>query len=220
MPLYPLGISRSRDLPRVTEPSTAGQIAVRWVLADELAGAVIDATQVSLEPLQHAAALAAIHRQICVLPMRFHAVPSDEPEIRSLLETRRPDLLQRLDDLDGACEMGLRIVLPKVPSAEGDPSQHGSPPSSYLHDRRAYYQRQDSIGEQARSTTERLVRELSSTFRDWQRLTPSPPGVVRLAFLVPRDRVESFRRCLQASLAEHAGGQWTLLGPWPPYSFV
>ena len=220
MSLYPLGISRSRDLPRVAEQSTVGQVAVRWILADKLAGSVIDAPQVPPKPLQHAAALAAIHRHICVLPMRFRAVPRDEPEIRSLLETRHRDLLQRLDRLDGTCEMGLRIALPKCPAIQGNPSSRTSLSTSYLHERRAYYQRQDSLREQARLTVEHLVRELRGTFRDWQRLTPSPPGLVRLAFLVERERVGLFRRCLQASLAEHSGHQWTLLGPWPPYSFV
>lgn len=220
MALYPLGISRSRDLPRVGEQSTAGQVAVRWVLANELANAVIDAPQIPPEPLQHAAALDAIHRRICVLPMRFAAVPCDEAEIRSLLETRHRDLLQRLDRLDGACEMGLRIALPKCPAAQANPSCGTSLPISYLNERRAYYQRQDSLGEQARMTVEHLVRGLRSTFRDWQRLTPSPSSLVRLAFLVEQERVGLFRKCLRASIAGHSRHQWTLLGPWPPYSFV
>lgn len=233
MALYPLGISRSRDLPRVAEqstrgggvwhphiPPTPGQVAVRWVLADKLAGAVIDAPQVSPKPLQHAAALDAIHRQICVLPMRFAAVPCDQAEIRSLLETWHRDLLQQLDRLEGTCEMGLRIALPKCPTVQANPSPCTSLPTSYLNERRAYYQRQDSFAEQARVTEEHLVRELGEAYRDWQTLTPSPPGLVRLAFLVERERLGLFRKCLRASIAGHSGHQWTLLGPWPPYSFV
>jgi hypothetical protein len=220
MSLYLLGISRSRDLRRVAEQPTVGQVTLRWVLADRLAGAVIDAPQVPPKPLQHAAVLEAIHRQICVLPMRFAAVPHDEAEIRFLLKTWHRDLLQRLDRLDGTCEMGLRIALPKCPTTQANPSPRTSPPASYLHERRAYYQRQNSLGDQARLTVEHLLRELKSTFRDWRRLTPSPPGFVRLAFLVERERVRLFRRCLRASVAEPPGHQWTLLGPWPPYSFV
>ena len=233
MSLYPLGISRSRDLPRLAEqstrgggvwhphiPPTPGQVAVRWVLADKLAGAVIDAPQAPPKPLEHAAALDAIHRRICVLPMRFGTVPRDEAEIRSLLETWHRDLLQRLDRLDGTCEMGLRIALLKCPTVQANPSPRTSPPTSYLHERRAYYQRQDSLGEQARLTVEHLVRELRGTFRDWQRLTPSPPGLVRLAFLVERERVGFFQKRVEASAAQRPKEQRTLLGPWPPYSFV
>jgi len=219
MTLYPLGISRSRDLPHVARESTAGQVAVRWVLADKLAGAAFDAPQVSPTPLQHAAALEAIHRRICVLPMQFAAVPRDEAEIRSLLETRHQDLLQQLDRLEGTCEMGLRVVLPKRPAARVNPSPRTSPPASYLNERRAYYQLHDSLSEQACMTAEHLVRELRDTYRNWQRLT-SPPDLLRLAFLVERERVGIFRKCLRASMAGDSGHQWILLGPWPPYSFV
>ena len=220
MSLYPLGISRSRDLPRVAEQSTVGQVAVRWVPADELAGAVIDAPQVPPTPLEHAAALDAIHRRICVLPMRFGTVPRDEPEIRSLLEARRRDLLERLDRLEETCEMGLRIRLPKCRTAQAEPSR-GTPPSiSYLQQRRAHYQRQDSFGQRARLSVESLVIELQGTYRDWRRLTPSPPGLVRLAFLVERELVGSFEKRVEASAVECSGKQPALLGPWPPYSFV
>jgi len=221
MALYPLGISRGRDLPRVAERPAAGRVAVRWVHADELACAVVDASRTRLEPLQHAAALDAIHRQICVLPMRFAAVPRDEAEIRSLLETRHRDLLQRLNRLDGTCETGLRIALPKCSAVyQGDPSPRTSPPTSYLHERRACYQRQDSLDEQARLTVEHLVRELRGTYRDWRQLKPSPPGFVRLAFLVEREREGWFQRSLETSGAERPEEKWTVLGPWPPYSFV
>ncbi len=220
MALHLLGISRSRDLPRVAEQSTVGQIAVRWVFVDELACAVIDASRGSLDPLQHAAALEAIHRRICVLPMRFAAAPSAETEIRSMLETRRQNLLEQLDQIEGSCEMGLRIALPKRSAVEGLRSHRASLPSSYLQERRAYYQCQDSLGEQARLTVEHLVQELSGTYRDWRTLDPSPPGLVRLAFLVERERAGWFQGSLEASGTERPEEKWTVLGPWPPYSFV
>ena len=233
MSLYPLGISRSRDLPRVAEqstrgggewhphiPPTSGQVAVRWVLADELAGALIDAPQVTPKPLEHAAALDAIHRQMCVLPMRFGTVPCDEAGIRSLLKARRGDLIERLDRLEGTCEMGLRIALPKFRIPQAKPSPDTSPSISYLQQRRAHYQRQESFGERARLTVQRLVEELQGTYRDWRWLTPSPPGLARLAFLVDREVVGLFQKHLEASAAQRPEEQRTLLGPWPPYSFV
>ena len=220
MSLYPLGISRSRDLPRVAGELTVGQAAVRWVLADQLAGAVMDAPQVAPEPLQHAAALDAIHRKICVLPMRFGTGPQDEAAIRSRLETRHRDLLQRLDRLDGTCEIGLRITLPKCPTAQAEPSRGTPLPISYLQQRRAHYQRQDSFGHRAHLAVESLVKELQGTYRDWRTLTPSPPGLVRLAFLVERELVGSFEKRVEASAVECSGKQPALLGPWPPYSFV
>ena len=95
----------------MAEEAAFGQVAVRWVFADELAGAVIDAPQGPPEPLQHAAVLDAIHRRICVLPTRFGTVLSDEAEIRSLLKAHRRDLLERLLQIEveeGRIRRGVR----------------------------------------------------------------------------------------------------------------
>ena len=70
MAFYPLGISRRRDVPNVPEQA-AGAINMRWSVADELACAYIDAPHAAIPPTLHAAALDAIHRRICVLPIRF-----------------------------------------------------------------------------------------------------------------------------------------------------
>ena len=220
MPLYLLGISRAPDVATVAERVTVGQIPVRWVLVDRLAAALVDASQGPPEPLQYVAALDAIHRRMCVLPMRFGTVLRDEAEIHPLMEGAQRHLLQRLDRLDGTCEMGLRVALPECPAQHAKPSP-GAPPSvAYLHQRRAHYQRRDSRGEQARLTVECLVRQLEGAHCDWRWLTPSPPGLVRLAFLVLRERVGLFRTRLEASGRERPEQRRTLLGPWPPYSFV
>jgi len=265
MSLYPLGIARRQDVALAAQDAAVGQVAVRWIFAGELAGAVLDPRQGPPEPLEHAAALEAIHRRMCVLPIRFGTVLGGEAEIRSLLESRCRDLLDRLDRLDGTCEMGLRIVLPECPAMRPDPSPAISPSVSYLDQRRAHYQGQDSLSARADLTAERVLRELHGTYREWRRLTPSllslactsphsvplldvrqavmrdspphcfceavahcdPPrgvgekwGLVRLAFLVERRRIAAFQRRCQASRRERPGEQQTVLGPWPPYSFV
>jgi hypothetical protein len=109
MSLYPLGISRRRDVPSVPKQA-AGSVDMRWSLAGELACAFIDTPHQAVPPMLHAAALDAIHRRICVLPVRFGVALHDESEIHSLLEERRHELLDHLRRLDGTCEMGLRIA--------------------------------------------------------------------------------------------------------------
>ena len=111
MPLYPLGISRRRDVPSVPKQA-AGAIDMRWSLAGELACAFIDAPHQAVPPMLHATALDAIHRRICVLPVRFGVALRDEAEIHSLLQDRRHELLDHLSRLDWTCEMGLRIAPP------------------------------------------------------------------------------------------------------------
>ena len=111
MPLYPLGISRRRDVPSVPKQA-AGSVDVRWSLAGELACAFIDAPHQAVPPMLHATVLDAIHRRICVLPVRFGLALRDEAEIHSLLQDRHHELLDQLGRLDWTCEMGLRIAPP------------------------------------------------------------------------------------------------------------
>jgi hypothetical protein len=56
--------------------------------------------------------------------------------------------------------------------------------------------------------------------RDWRRLSPEPPGAVRLAFLVERNLSQSFAERLATLSVARPGERYAILGPWPPYSFV
>ena len=155
MPLHPLGISRSRDISHAPAEIMAGALAIRWSQTDALACAVVDAPHGALWPLHHATALEAIHRHICVLPMRFGSVVGGEAEIRSLLLGRAGELLDRIAGLDGACEMAVRITLPNVPNTPGPADRRGSSPVAYLQQRRFHYQCADT----AQGRDGQLVRE-------------------------------------------------------------
>lgn len=220
MALCFLGISRNGDLSRMAQRPAFGRAAARWVVEDELAGAVIDPRDLRPTLLQHAEALDTIHRQICVLPMRFGTVLRDEMEVRLLLRAQQQDLLEGLRRIDGMCEMGMRITLPESPPARAASSCGATTASSYLRERKAHYQRRDLLGQQSRLTVDYLLEQLQGTCRDWNSLTSSTPGLLRLAFLVERERVKTFRRFLHAAVTKYHGHQWTVLGPWPPYSFV
>ena len=210
MPLYPLGVGRSRDVPRA-----AGLPMVHWTRDGELACAWIGAPHGDFAPLEHAAALEAIDRRLCVLPMRFGAAVDDEAELRSMLQCRRDEWLDRLGRVDGACEMGVRITLPISPPPSADASSAASSPSTYLEQRRSHYRNADAANSLADQTVQDVVGRLQADCRDWRRLPSSSPGVVRLAFLVDRGRAEAFRRRVERSQDNCA-----VVGPWPPYSFV
>jgi hypothetical protein len=219
--LYPVGIARSRDVPTVAGQTLLGQVAVRWIFADELACAVIDASEVPPEPLEHVLALDAIHRWIAVLPMRFGtSITDDDEEVRCLLHQQRQELLQCLDRVEGAYEMGLRITpsicqRPEVGIPVGSCSG-----TDYLARRRALYQYDDQLTGQAGPITDRYVRGLDGLYRQWRTLASSLPEVIRLAFLVERDRMGLFRERLNVLRSTEPGELCELLGPWPPYSFV
>ena len=111
MPLYPLGISRRGDVPSVPRQA-AGSVDVRWSVSGELACAFIDGPHQAVPPMLHATVLDAIHRRICVLPVRFGITVRDEAEIRDLLDDRCQEMLDHLSRLDRTCEMGVRIAPP------------------------------------------------------------------------------------------------------------
>ena len=109
VPLYPLGISRRRDITNVPKQAT-DSVGIRWGFSGELACAFIEAAHPILQPKLHAAALDVIHRRICVLPVRFGIELHDEAEIVALLQERSHDLLEHLSRLDQTSEMALRIA--------------------------------------------------------------------------------------------------------------
>ena len=245
MPLHLLGISRSDDLhrwdagcapasrdgatvPRSSRCETASELdrnGVRWVVESELSAATVLPLPPPDGALKHAALLAAIHRHGDILPVRFAVVLPREEAVRDLLRRRRVGLLRDLDRLKGTAEIGLRIELPHSPGPPDPPlpsgSRHpGDSPLGYLAARRARYQWQDDLNHRVQLAAETCVRAVKGLYRSWGRLSPEPPGTVRLAFLVERHLLKAFADRLEMSPARAIGQQRTLLGPWPPYSFV
>jgi hypothetical protein len=220
MPLHPLGICRSRDQKRVPETVAAGSAVARWTREDELACAWLDAANNVAQPLEHAAAVDAIHRRVCVLPMRFGVVASGEADIRSTLQARRQELVDRLDYLDGASEMALRIAAPRPLAMATAPRPADSASLSYLDRRRAQYEQQDQADVISRAVEGRYLELLRGLFRDWRRLPSAALNPVRLAFLVAREQIDAFRSRIEKGTGQHGEEGCFVLGPWPPYSFV
>jgi hypothetical protein len=219
MPLYPLGISRCRDIPRLPRQAT-GAVNMCWGVAGELACAFIDAPHQAVPPMLHATALEAIHRRICVLPVRFGVAVSDEAEIRSLLQIHRDELLDHLNRLDSTCEMGLRIRLPSLPERRDAASSEPQSPLGYLEGRRSHFRKIDANMERDGVMFRQFVEPLHGCYREWRNLQPSPSHPIRLAFLVERDRVAAFQSRAENARKTHLKGKCVVLGPWPPYSFV
>jgi hypothetical protein len=219
MPLYPLGISRRRDIP--SEPNqAAGSVNVRWSLSGELACAFIDAPHQAIPPMLHATILDAIHRRICVLPVRFGLALHGEDEIHSLLQDRHPELLDRLNYLDCTCEMGVQIALSSpVPNPQSLIPNPQSP-LTYLEERRSFYRLADDDTEQTRLIVQQYVEGLHGHYRQWRKLSPTPLHPIRLAFLIERDGGTAFQNCVINARRASQDRRCVVLGPWPPYSFV
>jgi hypothetical protein len=241
MSLHLLGISRSEDLARLSCPIGHGEMAslrhapaevsaqpdlgsIRWVEQGSLAAATLSLSPSPCRPLDHARLLEAVHRQMDVLPMRLGAVLCDDEAVRAFLQRRHADLAHDLDRMAGTCEAGLRIEFPcngpPCPRAAIGRGASTASPSEYLTMRRQRYEWKDRLEEQAQTVADRYVQTLRDLYRDWRKWNPWRPGLVRLAFLVHRDRWEAFRERLYALRAETPAERSICVGPWPPYSFV
>lgn len=241
MPLHLLGFSRSADVCRAS--------GVDWMVLGELAAAVVPLPP-SPTPLEHAAHLATIYRHGDVLPMRFGAILSDASAVGNFVGREREKLIEQLDRLQGTAEIGVRIALSPAPGppASSELEEEGreggqspfvpfvrsslgavrtngdcspsSAPADYLARRRAQYQSQDQLALRTQLSAEHCTGMLRGHCRDWRRLSPEPPGAVRLAFLVERNLSQSFAERLATLSVARPGERYAILGPWPPYSFV
>ncbi|MGO8745036.1 MAG: GvpL/GvpF family gas vesicle protein [Thermoguttaceae bacterium] len=198
---------------------------IRWVAHGRLAAATVWPMPSTSGPLEHAALVAAIHARINMLPVRYGTVLPDEEAVRHFLGNRRENLLDDLDRLHGTAEIGLRIELPDSPLPTGPLAASGSyhadiSPVQYLAARRVRYQWHDQLETNAQLAVATCVRALSGLYRNWQRLSPEPLGIVRLAFLVERKLSDAFAERVEMFTTMKIGRRCTLVGPWPPYSFV
>jgi hypothetical protein len=221
----------------------------RWVIRDRVAAAVWTRSTPPL-PLEHAVVLGAIHRRGDVLPVRFGTTLADEDAVCDLLCRRQAEWLEELDCLAGTGEIGLRIELPQGPAVPASQSRcqvsgvrdqgpgtrcqvsgvrdqvvglslaPRQSPAGYLAARQARYQQQDDQCHRAELAAEDCIRTMNGLYRQWRRLRPEPPGVVRLAFLVERGVFAAFAKRLGGLRARRISRRFTFLGPWPPYSFA
>ncbi len=200
-------------------------IEVRWVVQDSLAAATVGPVPTSFGPLEHARLLAAIHSHLSVLPARYGVGLPNEEAVQAFLSSRWRDLSSDLDRIEGTSEIGLRIELACSPAPAEPPVSSGAfrsdiSPARYLALRQARYQWHDQVNAQAQLAATTCVRAIEGLYRTWRRLSPEPLGMVRLAFLVERRMSQAFAERLETWKADKAGQRYTVLGPWPPYSFV
>jgi hypothetical protein len=222
MPLHVLGVSRSGDVAGLSRDQ---QSEVRWVVEGPLAAAAVESRGESFGPLEQARLLAAIHGQIAVRPLRYGTVLPQERAVRDFLSHRGASLLRDLLYIEGTGEIGLRVELlgPEAPGGPRGTDENRLPamsPHQYLALRWQCYQWKDQRDRQTQGVREHFVRAVQGLYRQWRVLTSTAPTTLRLAFLVQRDHWEAFRNRLQTVEPNLACQRYTLVGPWPPYSFV
>jgi hypothetical protein len=178
-----------------------------------------------------------------VVPLPMFSLFSSDAAVRSMLRSRSEQLRTALARASEGREYALRVyrlddelravasqLSPRLAELE-QAAAAASPGQRYLLERKLENERKTEL----RSIGATIAREILTTLRPIAtdtvegRLLPKPasgstenPLVLDAAFLIPSERLESFRHALTSLVERHGsrGFRFDFTGPWPPYHFV
>lgn len=237
MGLYLYGVTRSDNAPGPTLAGMGG----REVRLLELAGLAVWAEEMQRMPEASLESVREHHRVVeaaagggPVLPLRFGQWVPGAEAVEETLARRRSAYEDALDRVEGAVELGIRIVdpdlrAPREPAAAAAAAadQEDAEPRSpgrgraYLE---ALRKRERTRAERRRRGDE-LARELSaelgSLLRGERIEGPSGKGdLVTLAHLIRLEDRKRHEQAVRGFRERHPRLRVVASGPWPPYSFT
>lgn len=167
------------------------------------------------------------------LPLRFGQWVGEADEVRTAIARGRARYDEALDRVEGAVEIGVRILDPEPGRDRESPSgvepahrNAGDPPGggagrAYLEALRRRERRRVERRRRGEAVARELAGELGSLVRDERIDGPSAEGeLVRIAHLVGHEDVERHAERVRALRERHPGLTIVTSGPWPPYSFT
>jgi hypothetical protein len=194
------------ELYAITDDPAPPEPPLRAVRSDGLTALCAPAQQRELtaEVLwEHEAVVESLMEERDVLPMRFGTLVEDDEAAVRALEERREELRTSLDRVRGAVELAVR--------AAADPSSEGTAAAlSGTEYMRAKAHRTEAAG---------LLHE-PLAFLARESVVQPGPELLRAAYLVDRQAVESFVGLVRRLQATHEDLHILCTGPWPPYSFA
>jgi Gas vesicle synthesis protein GvpL/GvpF len=188
---------------------------LRLVRTDGLAGVCTPAgeTDYSAEAFwRHEEVVEALMADRDLLPVRYGTRLEDEGAVARAIGERRAELAAALDRVRGAVELSVRVMTTSTRQAAPPPGQ-ATGGAEYLR-----------LKARADASRDRAVRAVHDPLSEVARASiegrARPQELLRAAYLVERDAVESFAAAV-ARLQEATPDLSILCtGPWPPYSFV
>jgi hypothetical protein len=195
-------------------------------------------TWVTTRAVRHHEVLAALHQAGGVLPLKFGTTCKSEDDVRAMLDEFAATLRDLLAALARRDEWTVRMsadvaAITERLERETPGLRAMCEAEAALPEGRAYFarkQRARAVGEQlARvlgqiedAVCDRLSAAGLAVARTRRAANGSDRGFPDAAVLVERTGLDAMKATLAALQAEHAaaGLSFTLVGPWPPYSFV
>ena len=194
------------ELYAITDDPAPPEPPLRAVRSDGLTALCAPAEQRELtaEVLwEHEAVVEALMEQRDLLPMRFGTLVEDDEAAARAIEDRHEELRRSLDRVRGAVELAVRAEA-KAPK---DLTLEATTGAEYI---RAKVHRTEAA---------RLLHE-PLAFLARESVVQPGPELLRAAYLVDREAVESFVGLVRRLQETHDGLRVLCTGPWPPYSFA
>lgn len=189
--------------------------SLRSVAAGELAAVCGPAPEAELSAellWRHEEMVEALMDDRDVLPVRYGTRMHDDEEVERVLTERHDDLAVRLDVIRGAVELSVRVMAGGVePMTRPDSIAGGS---EYL---RARSRDAAAAGAAAHAIHEPLSTLARAAVR---RGTTVSGELLRVAYLVDRQKVERFAGLAAQLQSETPALRLLCTGPWPAYSFA
>lgn len=176
-------------------------------------------------------------RSAALVPLALATVFYDEARVRAVLEERRAEFENVLDDLDGRAEFGVKVYLPTSPTSPPGAAPGagetgtgttgtGTTGTEYLRRRRAAVGAAERAVQTARESaaalhdiaSEAAVRSRRHRVHDTALTGRAEQMVLNGAYLVDRERAREWRATVDRATPGDVTVEVT--GPWIPYSFV
>jgi hypothetical protein len=226
-----------RGVPGASAPGLHPVAKSLWLLAAEVPLDVYDPQRLEprLRNLDWVSEVAVAHETVTehfarargtiVVPMKLFTMFSSIDKAIADVVSRRRAIERAMRHINGCEEWGIRISRRSdaTPSADSSPSTGAAFLQSRKAARDAVATSRAKTAAAADAAFDRLSRHAKDAYRRERGGEPgSNPPVLEAAFLVragARGKFTSEAR-RQASAIANAGGELTLTGPWPAYSFV
>ena len=194
------------ELYAITDDPSPPDPPLRAVRSDGLTAlcASTERRELTAEVLwRHEEVVESLMEERDLLPMRFGTLVEDDEAAARALDERREELKMSLDRVRGAVELAVR--------AAADPSSEGTPagPSGT-----------DYMRAKAHRTEAAALLHEPLAFLARESVVQPGPELLRAAYLVDRDAVDSFVGLVRRLQATHEDLHILCTGPWPPYSFA
>ncbi len=186
--------------------------------------------------------ICAYHQRQTVLPMRFGEFFRQRTRLTAAIEKKERVYFRQLKTLHGHTEMCIRLIIP--PSGPCNPEnktvhpvQRKTPGTAFLHDRKAFFDRQGRSRGDVQEKIQTLLRQLRGTYvevkqenRAWEdaaadlscqneNMPHQKQRLVSLYFLIRKTYLDIFQSRFEQT-RDMRSIRNMISGPWPPFSFV